>query len=48
MRLDGVSYAPLGMKTMFAKYVMMHTPVNGWMAICLRDSRPFGIVGMKF
>jgi hypothetical protein len=35
------------MKTTFAK-LMKHAPVNGWMAICQRDSRPFGIVGMNF
>jgi len=36
------------MKTTFATKTMKHTPVNGWMAICQRDSRSFGIVGMKF
>jgi hypothetical protein len=35
------------MKTTFAK-LMKHAPVNGWMAICQRDSRLLGIVGMKF
>jgi hypothetical protein len=35
------------MKTTFVK-LMKHVPVNGWMAICQRDSRPFGIVGTKF
>jgi hypothetical protein len=47
---NGVSYRRLKvetMKTTFAK-LTKHTPVNGWMAICQRDSRPFGIVGTKF
>lgn len=35
------------MKTTFTK-LMKHTPVNGWMAICQRDSRFNGVVGMKF
>ena len=35
------------MKTTFVK-MMMHAPKNGWMAICQRDSRPLGNVGMKF
>jgi hypothetical protein len=35
------------MKTTFAK-LMQHAPVSGWMAICPRDSRLFGIVEMKF
>jgi hypothetical protein len=35
------------MKTTYTK-LMKHAPVIGWMAICQRDSRPFGIVGMKF
>jgi hypothetical protein len=36
------------MKTTFAKQVTMHTPSNGWMAICQRASRLLGVVGMKF
>jgi len=35
------------MKTTFAT-MTKHAPVNGWMAICQRDSRLLGIVGMKF
>ena len=35
------------MKTTFAK-LMKHVPVNGWMAICQRDSRLLGDRGMKF
>ncbi len=34
------------MKTTFAK-LMKHVPVNGWMAICQRDSRLLYIVGTK-
>ncbi len=33
------------MNTTFTK-LMKHAPVDGWMAICQRDSRRFGIVGM--
>ena len=36
------------MKTTFATKMLKHTPVNGWMAICQRDSRLLGSVGMKF
>ncbi len=32
------------MKTTFVQ-LMQHAPKNGWMAICQRDSRLFGIVG---
>jgi hypothetical protein len=32
------------MKTTSIK-LMKHVPVNGWMAIHQRDSRPFGVVG---
>jgi len=35
------------MKTTFDKYLKTHAPVNGWMAICSRDSRLFGIVEMN-
>ena len=35
------------MKTTIAQ-MLKHAPVNGWMAICQRSARPFGIVGMKF
>jgi hypothetical protein len=27
------------MNTTFTKQLKMHVPVNGWMAICQRDSR---------
>ena len=37
----------LSMKTTFTK-IMRHVPTNGWMAICQRDSRLLGSVGMKF
>ncbi len=36
------------MKTTFATSMKMHTPVNGWMAICQCYSRPLGVVGVKF
>jgi hypothetical protein len=36
------------MKTVFTKQVTMHSPSNGWMAICQRASRFIGIVGIKF
>ena len=36
------------MKTAFTKQVTMHTPGNGWMAICQRVSRLIGVVGIKF
>jgi hypothetical protein len=35
------------MKNTFAT-MKTHTPVNGWMAICQRYSRPLGVVGVKF
>jgi hypothetical protein len=48
MRPNIISYARLiEMKTMFTK-LMKHAPVNGWMAICQRDSRFLGNRGMKF
>ena len=47
MRRIGVSYAQLNMKTMLTK-TLKHAPVNGCTAIWQRDSRRFGIVGMKF
>ncbi len=43
----GFLFASKEMKTSFVK-LMQHTPANGWMAICQRDSRPFGIVGTNF
>ena len=36
------------MNPAFTKQMKTHVPVNGWMAICQRLSRPFGIVGVKF
>jgi hypothetical protein len=36
------------MKNTFAKSMLTHAPVNGWMAICQRYSRLFRIVGTKF
>ena len=36
------------MKTAIAKQVTMHTPSNGWMAICQRASRIIGVVGIEF
>jgi len=36
------------MKTAFTKQVTMHTPGNGWMAICQRASRLIGVVEIKF
>ena len=47
MNRIGVSYPQLNMKTMLTK-TLKHAPVNGCMAIWQRDSRRFGIVGMKF
>lgn len=38
----------LAMKTTFATSMTKHTPVNGWMAICLCYSRTLGVVGVKF
>ncbi len=34
------------MHTTFVKF-MQHAPMNGWKAICQRDSRLFGVVGMN-
>jgi hypothetical protein len=36
------------MKPVFTKQVTLHSPSNGWMAICQRVSRFIGIVGVKF
>jgi hypothetical protein len=36
------------MNTTFATKTLKHTPVIGCMANWQRDSRPLGIVGMKF
>ena len=44
----GFTSALLGMKTTFVTTMKTHTPVNGWMAICLSYSRLLGIVGVKF
>jgi hypothetical protein len=38
----------IGMKTTFAKQLMMHAPVNGSQAIWTRVSCLAGSVGMKF
>lgn len=38
----------LGMKTVFAKQLMLHVPANGCMAIWTRVSCHFGSVGKEF
>jgi len=35
------------MQTTFVKMTMLHSPVDGWMAICQRDHRLIGIVGIE-
>jgi hypothetical protein len=42
------SLCSVEMKTTFATSMKTHAPVNGWMAICQRYSRPLGVVGVKF
>ena len=36
------------MKNTFVTSMQTHAPVNGWVAICQRYSRPLGVVGVKF
>ena len=36
------------MNTMFTKHMKTLAPVNGWMAICQRPSRCFGVVELNF
>lgn len=36
------------MNTTFSKLMLTQAPVNGWMAICQRLSRCFGVVELKF
>jgi len=44
----GLTTPLFAMNTTFATSMKTHAPVNGWMAICQRYSRPLGVVGVKF